>query len=389
MSYSFSAYFRIQLAILFGIYFGSIAVIIIICKFCEASMVKKVKENISLFINTFYTRKNVQTCPKYFICDRGCPELASYRVKLEKYPKLQNCLKLENVMVFTASTVIAACASLFILLLCVEIDDECRNDPNLDCFKKKPRFQNGLFYEPLPTNCSAISRADVVLCFRLDWPDFGRISLAIGTSYIAFKIMTNCLLYTTHCIVCIVDNCSCHCHRCCPDESLSEDFSEEHSTCCKGSCKAGSLPCLLITLIIIACVVLCYWAFLTFRYKPYSYQTENIPYIRIIQVGFAFIPFFILLTCVPWREFNGSKKYLAELSIPATRSGNTRSGNTRSGNTRSGNTRSSRARSCRTRSGNTRSSSARSSRSGSRNRISRSRNGRARSGKTRAAATNV
>ena len=221
-------------------------------------------------------------------------------------------------MVSTASTVIAACASLFILLLCVEIDDKCRNDPNLDCFKKKFKFQDGLFYEPLPTNCSAISSADVVLCFRFDWPDFGRISLAIGTSYIAFKIMTNCLLYTTHCIVCIVDNCSCHCHRCCPDESLSEDFSEEHSTCCKGSCKAGSLPCLLITLIIIACVVLCYWAFLTFRYKPYSYQTENIPYIRIIQVGFAFIPFFILLTCVPWREFNGSKKYLAELSIPAT-----------------------------------------------------------------------
>ena len=306
MSYSFSTYFQIQLVILLGIYFGSLAVIIIICKRCEASMVKKFKENISLFINTFYTRKNVQTCPKYFICDRECP-------------KSENCLKLENVLVSTASTVIAACASLFILLLCVEIDDECRNDPNLDCFKKKLRFQDGFFYEQLRTNCSAISSADVVLCFRFDWPDFGRISLAIGTSYIAFKIMTNCLLYTAHCIICIVDNCSCCCSCCCPDESLREDRNEEHSTCCKVSCKVGSLPCLIITVIIIACAVFGYWLILLKCHKKsYSYQTENIPYIRIIQVGFAFVPFFILLTCVPWREFNGSKTYLAELSMPAT-----------------------------------------------------------------------
>ena len=128
---------------LFGVYLVSIVVIIIICS-CEASMVKKFKENISFFINTFYTRRNVQTCPKYFICDRECPELESYRLKLENFPRLQNCLKLENVMVSTASTVIAACASLFILLLCVEIDDKCRNDPNLDCFKKKFKFQDGL-----------------------------------------------------------------------------------------------------------------------------------------------------------------------------------------------------------------------------------------------------
>ena len=294
MGYSKEYYFDWQIGILIGVYFG-VALFLIIC--CYNS--KNILENVLFAINRIVTRKNVDKRPRYFICGRICPE----------YIDTDTDIDIEKRVAWVAVTVIAACTSLFSLLFALEISNECRNDPYLDCFKKRsnPEPSDSPIYESSPVNCSAISNADVVLCFRLGWPDFERVAVAGAASYLGYQIMTISLIITAHIILAAKDCCASRCKECC---------CESCKSCCKIYCECSN--CIskmfksLLMLISIFGLPIGIWAGLRYKWKAYGYQVENLPDIRICQIVLAFFPFFFLNLCVPWNKLN--PKYLEEVS---------------------------------------------------------------------------
>lgn len=201
------------------------------CVICCSKKKNAIKETFLKSLNGIVTRRHVTRNPRYFIGGR-------------KFPSDK-----ESGLICTSVFAIAACVSFFFLLLIVEITNECRDDPYLDCFRKKSNLESTDFfvYEQSPTGCSAISSADIVLCFRVDAPDAQRLSIAGGASYLMFQIITVCLLLVSYWMLPVLDNGSGHCKGCTSDNCLGrcqkckpKDCDGHWSPCIKPRAGTGS-----------------------------------------------------------------------------------------------------------------------------------------------------
>ena len=291
----FTYYIKIQTWIFVGVYATVCSVSAgLIC--CYKRKRERIKESILLAIKRIVTRKKEGETVSYYVCGTECPP------------------HVEQKLIIVATFVIATCASLFALLLIVEIDDECRNDPHLQCFRRKTNLEplDAFLYERSPANCSAISSAAVVLCFRVDVPDFERISRAGAAAYLAFRVISFCLLLVSRYMLSAVGknlsgSCPTHSSGCCSARS-----SDDSSGRCSGYC---SSRCIILVSIFIS-MIIC-WLLARFLYSGYGYQVEHIPYIRLLQIVSVFYPVLAFVVCVPWQRFKQTSEHcLGEESIP-------------------------------------------------------------------------
>mgnify|MGYP002804212078 CR=1 FL=1 len=121
------------------------------------------------------TRKNIDQELKYLVCKRIFPGEA------------------RNFFVFGSIAIVITCVQCTFLIAMIEQTYNCRHDPDLYCFKKSFDFN------PSPiNNCSAISKDELVICYRITAFNPERALIGASAGYLLFKILTICLLIVAH-----------------------------------------------------------------------------------------------------------------------------------------------------------------------------------------------
>lgn len=228
-----------------------------------------------LILNGLIKKRNVNRQLKYFICGRelsgsDAPKCRFYIVSL---------------------MLIAICTVLFVLVVTVQISYECRNEPHLDCFKRKTETEKSLperLYGTSPVNCSKILKTDIVSCYRIAAPSFARVFAALSATYLCYKLTKIILYIAAHIMLWIVDKCG-----------------------CIGECISKILVFMLSYAPIIILEILRY------NSKKYDYALQTTPIATSIYAGLAVSVGVAFVLLIPWSRFSDEPEYFSEVSLPA------------------------------------------------------------------------
>ena len=243
-------------------------------------IVKASKEEqfVRIFLKGIVTKKNNQKIPGLFLCGR---ELSFDKLK---YFTLLSAL------------IVAACIQTILSFCVIEVSYECRDDPKLDCYKLD---KNRKFGESAPrVNCTTISSADRIECYRFVLFDSEKIFVAFSAAYLSFKILKIAFLIVTNFMLWMAS---------------------------KG--KRGIFICKFVFLLIVG-VIIYLFIILSVTVKEFENTTRNVSYARFVQISFIIVTISSYILYIRWEKFEGLQEYLEDVSLPEDQSQNERAPST-------------------------------------------------------------
>ena len=251
-------------SILLAVSFAPIILALFVC-FC---LLKASKDEwlILIFLNGIVTKKNDQKTPGLFVCGR------KLRFNKRKY------------FVFLSALVVAACIQTVLFFCIIEVSYECRDDPKLDCYKFEKNRKLG---KSVPrVNCTAISSADLVECYRFVLFDSEKIFVAFSAAYLSFKILKIALLIVTNFML----------------------WMASYGTRVIYICK--------FVLLLIVGGSLYLFIILSLTVKEFENTARNVSFARGIQISLVVTIICSYIVYIPWEKFIGLKEYLEDVSLP-------------------------------------------------------------------------
>ena len=250
--------------IFFVISFAPFIPALFVC-FCVVRASKEEKF-ILTFLKGIVTKKNNQKKPALFICGR------KLSISIQKYFTLLSAF------------IFAACIQTVLNFCVIEISYECRDDPKLDCYKFEKNRKLGEIVSIV--NCTAISSADLVQCYRFVWFDSEKIFVAFSAAYLSFKILKIALLIVTNFML----------------------WMASYGTRVIYICK--------FVLLLIVGGSLYLFIILSLTVKEFENTARNVSYPRFIQISLLITIICSYIVYIPWEKFDGLKEYLEEVSLP-------------------------------------------------------------------------
>ena len=221
---------------------------------------------ILIALNGIVTKKNYQNTPGLFICGR------KLSFSKRKY------------FVTPSALIVGTCIQTVLYLCIIEVSYECRDDPKFDCYKVVRNLKFG--EAPPRVNCTAISSADLVQCYRLVLIDSEKIFIAFSAAYLLFKIFQIGLLIVTNFMLWIASKGK-YCIKICQ--------------CC---------------LVLVAVVIPCFFLILPLKVKEFENSVRDMSFARFFQISFVITMIIFYIWFTPWKEFTGLPEYLENVSLP-------------------------------------------------------------------------
>ena len=238
---------------------GSIVFIVfIIIWFCF----EKGEDLILMTMRNIITKKNIDQELKYLICYRILPDEA------------------RKLFVFAAIAIVITCVHCTFIIAMIEKTYNCRHDPNLYCFK--------IDWILLPiNNCSAISKDESVICYRMSAFDPEKTIIGASAGYILFKILTVCLLIVAHVML-----------------WLAQKW--EVKTLRRFKYAFGLILCVGLNIIVYVSI---------FVHKVES-TLQKISITVLLQIELVLLNLVYFVAVLPWEIFKDTDEYYGDASIP-------------------------------------------------------------------------
>ena len=218
---------------------------------------------ILMTMRNIITKKNIDQELKYLVCNRIFPD------------------KARNYFVYGSIAVIVTCVHCTSIITMIEETYICRHDPDLYCFK--------IDWNPLPiNNCSAISKDESVICYRITAFDPEKILIGVSAGYLLFKILTVCLLIVAHIML-----------------WLAQKW--EMKTLRRFKCALGFTLCAGLNVIVYVSI---------FVHKVES-TLQKISITVLLQTELVILNLVYFVAVLPWEIFKDTDEYYGDASIPS------------------------------------------------------------------------
>ena len=224
---------------------------------------EKGEDWILMAMRNIITKKSIDQELKYLVCSRILPDDA------------------RNHFVFGSIAIVITCVHCTFVIAMIEQTYNCRHDPDLYCFKIDWNLS------PI-NNCSAISKDELVICYRIIAFDPEKTLIGASAGYLLFKILTTCLLVVGHIMV-----------------WLAQKW--EVKTLQGFKCAFGFILCTGLNIIVYVSI---------FVHKVES-TLQKFSITVLLQIELVILNLVYFVTVLPWEIFKDTDEYYGDASVPS------------------------------------------------------------------------
>ena len=227
------------------------------------SCFEKGEDWILMTMTNIITKKNIEQELRYLVCNRILPNRA------------------RNYFVFGSIAIVITCVHCTFLIAMIEQTYNCRHDADLYCFKIDWNIS------PI-NNCSAISKDELVICYRITAFDPEKTLIGASAGYLLFKILTICLLVVAHIMV-----------------WLAQKW--EVKTLQRFKFVFGFILCTGLNIIV----------YVSISVRKVESTLQKILITRLLQIELVILNLVYFVAVIPWEIFKDTDEYYGDASIPS------------------------------------------------------------------------